>query len=322
MDYLSIRELAEATGYTRQHIHRLVKKGTIVAEKISERRIAIPISEANKLIDSAKSECAAYLRLNIDFSKVNEKFIKDFVQQSRSISLCSDGDLKLFNLYILAKSFRIHSAIIALCRQGQGESALTLVRQLIEADASLRWIYKEKTEERIKKFVSQVIPQKMRSLKQAYQDEKMRLYIVERRNNPEPYDLDISDLKKMKKKLGLNTNSGQFWHGLGSLEELIREAGLPEHYNIYLSILNSSVHINPVDVDHYVSLDDDELLLILGVGPESVKDALMFGFHFAFSIVDFMNDHEKIGYESSLSKLAKAYEQTGEIETEAVVMSN
>lgn len=311
MDYFSIQELANATGYTRQHIHRLIKSGEIKVEQLGERKIAVTESEAKKIIEKAKTEVSQYFSLNSDLSKVMYDFILKYVNQVGNVSLTEDGDLPIFTLYILARSHKTHSAILALCKQGYGESAMTLVRQLTESDSSIRWIHKEKTAHRLHLFVSQLISQKLNLVNKAYQDEKTRAVITSRRANPEPDDIDIREWKEVEKKLKTQASSGQFWHGKGSLEDLMIEACLPKHYGIYLTMLNEFVHINPVDLERYLVFSDNEMTVHLGTAPHSVKDALILGFHFCFSIIDFVNDQSKVEFEQKIKPLIDQYKAIG-----------
>lgn len=312
MDYYSVRELANESGYTRQHIHRLIKSGEIKAEQVSERKITIPENEAKKIIEKSRSEVSTYFSLNTDLSDMMKDFIKDYVKKIGKISLTEEGDLPIFILYVLAKTHKTHSAIVALCKQGYGEGSMSLVRQLLETDASLRWICKEETPHTLSLFISQLVHQKLRLINKSYQDEKTKVTITKRRTNPEPGDLDVRELIQVEKRLKEQGSLGEhFWHGKGSLEEVVKEAGLPTHYNIYLAMLNEYVHINPSDIDRYLDFSEDEASLQLGQSAESVKEALMLNFHFGISVIERVNSLEKVGYEEKIERLITDYQNSG-----------
>lgn len=286
MKTYTITELEYATGYTRQHLHRMIKSQNIQVEKLGERQIGIKEADALSLIKRANSEISELYLANSELAKLIEHFLEDYV--TRIGNKLSDKDL--ISLYALTKTHKGILAVLVLSRSGLGEAANTIVRQIFETERSLRLILASHDTKHAKNFIASFVKQRRNIIGKAYGDPKFRVTIEKRRKSLDEKEVDIKLWKELEKS---NPQKG-YWHGFKSFEHLMKELNSTKFQLIDLQILNEYAHFNPVDLDRFIREEGGEIFLSVGPTNESVTMALVRCFNYSFQTLDLINEKKSV----------------------------
>lgn len=235
---------------------------------------------------------AAYFRTNDELLELGDRMRRK--PPTRNV-----GDVARATLnYLFGKSCDTYQSIQILCKTGFGRDALILVRSLLENLITILYMFQEekKTEERIAEWIQFDL-----------RDRRILLDAIER----EPTDFfkvkgkwveKKSEIRKSYEQLPERIKKKQGWN----YEQLAREVGLEAQY-IYYRHLSSLVHPTSTGAKGYMAVKKNRVLIRVGPDSKSIPNALVFGHHYFWMILNQVNSVFNLGEEENLATHEKLY---------------
>jgi hypothetical protein len=297
MRYYNTRDLAKILGYNDDsYIRRLIGEGKLKAEKRGREWV---VSEEDASNYRTKNVISTSYKDLFSFNHQLKLLVDDYLEREiRNI-----GPKDALVAFTLAKSYKTHSAIMALCGGGYGEDASILNRTIFELLITLLYILKDPTDERAYRYYGfdWILREKMFSY--AEQKPELLLQLEQRTLKPKNGDVSISEVKKMAKQVQDKYKyKGYNWSDK-SLGEMAEEVNRSGQYKTMYRLSSQHTHSHARVMNDYVKQTENGFTNFAGISDNWVEEDLVMAFDFFSSIFAAASDQYGWGVEKELKPL-------------------
>ncbi|WKZ25821.1 MAG: DUF5677 domain-containing protein [bacterium] len=304
MRYYNTRDLAKILGYNDDsYIRRLIGEGKLKAEKKGREWV---VSEEDASNYRTKNVISTSYKDLFSFNHQLKLLVDDYLEREiRNI-----GPKDALVAFTLAKSYKTHSAIMALCEGGYGEDASILNRTIFELLITLLYILKDPTDERAYRYYGfdWILREKM--FNYAEQKPELLLQLEQRALKPKNGDVSISEVKKMAKQVQDKYKyKGYNWSDK-SLGEMAEEVNRSGQYKTMYRLSSQHTHSHARVMNDYVKQTENGFTNFAGISDNWVEEDLVMAFDFFSSIFASASDHYGWKAEKELKPLFDKFLKT------------
>ena len=278
MRYYNTRDLAKILGYNDDsYIRRLIGEGKLKAEKRGREWV---VSEEDASNYRTKNVISTSYKDLFSLNHQLKLLVDDYLEREiRNI-----GPKDALVAFTLAKSYKTHSAIMALCEGGYGEDASILNRTIFELLITLLYILKDPTDERAYRYYGfdWILREKM--FNYAEQKPELLLQLEQRALKPKNGDVSISEVTKMSKQVQDKYKyKGYNWSDK-SLGEMAEEVNRSGQYKTMYRLSSQHTHSHARVMNDYVKQTENGFTNFAGISDNWVEEDLVMAFDFFSSI--------------------------------------
>ncbi len=235
--------------------------------------------------------------LNNSLLKLAENLQDEFSKKNiKRDTLTADLFLLCF---FFTKASKTASAVVLLCQQGYTEDAYILVRTIFKILVKLFYVLKDDSIDRARGFI----------LYEKFERKKI-VGVMAARNKEKGIKSEEMDELLLSVKNECNDVESKFqiskdkikWPDK-SLEELSREAGLVDLYNVIYRRISLYVHTSARSSESFVSKTDGCVTFYIGPNEKLLPDVLISSFDLFRRIVQEFDNRFNLGYKEKISEV-------------------
>jgi len=301
MKYFNTKEASNILGYNDDsYIRRLISSGRLKAKKNNNQWV---ISENDlsdyKISIDIKSKYKKLLEFNQTLRKIAEGILDN---ESKVV-----GPKDFISILSLGRGYKIHEAILMLCKNGFGEDASILARTLFDLMVTYLYILKDKTDSTAYRYFDYdwVLRKKMFDYVKGKR-EIMKL-VEDRQSNPLPFDSTIDEVEKYadkaNKKHGYTTDR---WSDK-NLHDMAKVIGRLDAYKTVYFMQCQLSHNLSRGMNEFSKTTPDGIVMEIGKSENWVEESLVVAFDFYYCILSTFNDYFELGLEKEILELEERY---------------
>lgn len=301
MRYYNTRDLAKILGYSDDsYIRRIISEGKLKAEKRGREWY---VSEEEGWNYRTKRIIRSTFKNLFSFNHQLKLLADEYLKKE----INNIGPKDALIAFTLAKSYKTHSAIMLLCKEGYGVDASILNRTIFELLITLLYILKDPTDGRAYRYYAFDWILRMRMFGYAEKNPQLLLQLEQRTLKPKPGDVSVVEVKKMAKQVQNKYKyKGYNWSDK-SLGEMAKEVGKGRQYETMYRLSSQHTHSHSRVINDYVKQTKDGFVNFTGISDNWVEEDLVMAFDFFSSIFAAASDHYGWGVEKELEPLFNRY---------------
>jgi len=222
--------------------------------------------------------------------------LRNIIDAKIENGVTNNNPTDLYMAYVLGKSYKTYSATIMLCENKFGEDACMLARTLFELMVICKYILKDKTGERLKRFIDFDWVTRKQML--SYFDD-IQLQKLDNKTIKNIADNCDKAKKKWKYERGVWSDK--------SIEKMAEDIGRLDAYKTVYKLQCNLGHSNPRSINEYVKEECGNFIVGIEGGNNFIEESLVI-------IFDFMSNIAKEAYQiydweiGDLDKIINEYE--------------
>lgn len=246
-----------------------------------------------------ESNSSDFIDKIIKFYSLNKRISELVKIKIELITSIEQKPKSIFISAIIAKVIRTHDAIILLCKNGFGEDALILSRSLFEIMITVLYIFRDKTDKTVMRYLSHSTILKEKNI------EAVLKYNYQTKNNDRLTEKEISRIKEESEIFKNKYNYDKSSWSDKSIRKMAISLDKEILYDIVYAIQCSFSHSDAESINSYVNKKGDTLEFNIDGSPKNLSIALLMSLEFFIEIIDVWSKEIELDLESEIEKIKK-----------------
>ncbi len=209
----------------------------------------------------------------------------------------------------LAKASKSHIAIMSLCANGNGEDAAIISRSLFELAVVMKYIFNDKTDDLLTRFIEYAPVKASQSIKHAEKHESLLEELKRREENPRPGQSIVAEIHAAADEILGRQDYNAFGWSDKKLWEMARTIGRQHFYDTMYPMLSGLTHSDSLSFSNYYKESEDGFFVDAGESDNWVSESLIIAFDYMHLILSIVHDELDLDYEAKLNQLVNEFNQ-------------